>query len=47
MDPARLSAELLLAHVLNVARIKLYTDYERVLTERQLTDFRELVKLRR
>jgi release factor glutamine methyltransferase len=44
VDPARLSAELLLAHVLNVPRIKLYTDYERPLTERELTAYRELVR---
>jgi release factor glutamine methyltransferase len=44
VDPARLSAELLLAHVLNVPRIKLYTDYERSLADKQLTDFRQLVK---
>ena len=44
VDPARLSAELLLSHVLNVPRIKLYTDYERTLGERQLADYRELVK---
>ena len=29
VDAPRLSAELLLAHVLKAARIKLYTDYER------------------
>lgn len=44
VDPARLSAELLLSHVLGVARIKLYTDYERVLDESQLATFRELVR---
>ena len=44
VDPPRLSAELLLAHVLNVPRIKLYTDYERPLTDAQLTQFRELVR---
>lgn len=44
IDPARLSAELLLAHVLNVPRIKLYTDYERVLPESALQSYRELVK---
>jgi release factor glutamine methyltransferase len=44
VDPARLSAELLLSHVLNVPRIKLYTDYERTLTEKHLAEFRELVK---
>lgn len=44
LDPARLSAELLLSHVLNVPRIKLYTDYERPLSEKELTRFRELVR---
>src|SRR5207248_759977 len=44
VDPARLSAELLLAHVLNVPRIKLYTDYERPLSDEQLSQFRELVR---
>ena len=44
VDPARLSAELLLSHVLNVPRIKLYTDYERALNEKDLTTFRELVR---
>jgi release factor glutamine methyltransferase len=44
LDPARLSAELLLAHVLGVSRIKLYTDYERPLGELELSRFRELVK---
>ena len=44
VDAPRLSAELLLAHVLNVPRIKLYTDYERVLGDAQLTAFRALVQ---
>ncbi|HEX4123783.1 MAG TPA: HemK/PrmC family methyltransferase, partial [Tepidisphaeraceae bacterium] len=44
VDPARLSAELLLAHVLDVPRIKLYTDYERPLTDRQLAQMRALVQ---
>jgi len=44
VDAPRLSAELLLAHVLNSPRIKLYTDYERPLTEDNLTRFRDLVK---
>src|SRR5688572_13576831 len=43
VDAPRLSAELLLAHVLNVPRIKLYTDYERALGEHQLTAYRALV----
>jgi release factor glutamine methyltransferase len=40
----RLSAELLLAHVLAVPRIRLYTDYERVLAEQQLSAMRALVQ---
>jgi len=44
VDPARLSAELLLSHVLNVPRIKLYTDYERPLSEKELGQYRELVR---
>jgi release factor glutamine methyltransferase len=44
VDSPRLSAELLLAHVLAVPRIKLYTDYERVLDPKQLDAYRDLVK---
>jgi release factor glutamine methyltransferase len=44
VEPARLSAELILAHVMGCPRIKLYTDYERELTEKQLAACRELVK---
>src|SRR4051812_6254331 len=44
VDSPRLSAELLLSHVLRVPRIRLYTDYERPLTEKDLTTFRELVR---
>src|SRR5256714_2298095 len=44
VDSPRLSAELLLAHVLKIPRIKLYTDYERVMGEGELANFRELVK---
>src|ERR1700733_13802834 len=44
VDQPRLSAELLLAHVLSVPRIKLYTDFERVLDEKSLTAYRELVR---
>jgi release factor glutamine methyltransferase len=40
----RLSAELLLAHVLGAPRIRLYTDYERVLAEQQLAAMRALVQ---
>jgi release factor glutamine methyltransferase len=44
IDPARLSAELLLAHVLEVPRIKLYTGFESVVPEQKLGSFRELVR---
>jgi release factor glutamine methyltransferase len=44
VDSPRLSAELLLSHVLGVPRIKLYTDYDRPLSEKDLTAFRELVR---
>ena len=44
VDSPRLSAELLLAHVLKYPRIKLYTDYEKPLDESQLSAFRSLVK---
>lgn len=44
VDPARLSAELLLSHILNIPRIKLYTGYERVVSPDDLGRFRELVK---
>jgi release factor glutamine methyltransferase len=44
LDSPRLCAELLLSHVLSVPRIKLYTDYERPLTEQQLASMRALVQ---
>ena len=44
VDSPRLSAELLLAHVLSVPRIRLYTDYERPLGEKELSEYRELVR---
>ena len=40
----RLSAEQLLAHVLNYPRIRLYTDYDRALTEKDLSAYRSLVQ---
>jgi release factor glutamine methyltransferase len=43
VDAPRLSAELLLAHILGVPRIKLYTDYERPLTDADRAKLRELV----
>ena len=44
VDSPRLSAELLLSHVLGAPRIKLYTDYERVLSDQQLSTYRALVQ---
>jgi release factor glutamine methyltransferase len=44
VDSPRLSAELLLSHVLSSPRIKLYTDYERPLGEKELADYRALVQ---
>ncbi|MDB5172628.1 MAG: prmC [Phycisphaerales bacterium] len=44
VDQPRLAAELLLGHVLNYPRIKLYTDYERVLSDKELAAFRALVQ---
>ena len=44
VDAPRLSAELLLSHVLGVPRIKLYTDYETIVSEKNLAAYRELVR---
>jgi release factor glutamine methyltransferase len=44
VDSPRLSAELLLAHVLKIPRIKIYTDYERVMGEGDLARYRALVQ---
>ena len=44
VDSPRLSAEMLLAHVLNVPRLKLYLGYERELSPENLTAYRALVK---
>jgi release factor glutamine methyltransferase len=45
-DTARLDAELLLAHVLERPRIALYTDFDRPLSEDELSAYRELVARR-
>jgi len=44
VDSPRLSAELLLCHILGFQRIELYTQYDRVVQEPQLTQLRQLVK---
>ncbi len=46
VESPRLQAELLLAHVLKVARMKLYLNFERVLSDGETDAFRELVKRR-
>lgn len=44
VDSPRLSAELLLGHVLSAPRIKLYTEHDRAVDEHHLAIFRDLVK---
>jgi release factor glutamine methyltransferase len=46
VDEPRLSAELLLSHVLKCSRMALYTQYEKVPPEAETAAFRELVKQR-
>jgi len=46
VESARLNAELLLAHQLKLPRMKLYLNFERVLTEPETDGLRELVKRR-
>lgn len=46
VDSARLTAELLLSHVLKVPRIKLYADFDRPLEKPELARYKELVQRR-
>ena len=46
VESPRLQAELLLAHVLKLPRMKLYLNFERALSEPETDAFRELVKRR-
>lgn len=46
VDSPRLTAELLLSHVLKVQRIRLYTDVDRPLEKTELAQFKELVQRR-
>ena len=46
VDSPRLQIESLLAHVLKMARMKLYLNFERALTEPELEQLRELVRRR-
>jgi release factor glutamine methyltransferase len=47
IEEPRLSAELLLSHVLNCSRMELYTQFEKVPGPAEIQKFRELVKKRR
>jgi release factor glutamine methyltransferase len=47
LDSPRLDAELLLAHVLGVDRVKLFVDFARVLEPRELVAYRDLIQRRR
>ena len=44
VDSPRLCAELLLSHVLGMPRIKLYTNYEKIVGPKELAAYRELVR---
>lgn len=46
IDSPRLQAELLLAHILKLPRMKLYLNFERALTDSETDAFREFVKRR-
>lgn len=46
IDGARLDAELLLAEVLGLARVQLYTNFERPLAREEIDRYRELVRRR-
>jgi release factor glutamine methyltransferase len=46
IESPRLQAELLLAHVLKLPRMKLYLNFERALTDAETTAYRELIKRR-
>lgn len=46
MDEPRLTTELLLAHTLNMKRISLYLNFDRPLSEEELSSFRNLIKRR-
>lgn len=46
VDTPRLDAEILLAHVLNCRRLKLYTDSDRILTTEEISRYKNLVERR-
>ncbi|MFT3707906.1 MAG: peptide chain release factor N(5)-glutamine methyltransferase [Archangium sp.] len=46
LDDSRLTAEILLGHVLSIARVKLYMDLDRPLTKDELATYRALIQRR-
>jgi release factor glutamine methyltransferase len=46
IDEARLTVDLLLAHVLGISRLELYLQYDRPLTSTEITRFKDLLKRR-
>jgi release factor glutamine methyltransferase len=46
VDSPRLEAEMLLSHVLKLERVQLYLNFDRPLTETELTSMREILKKR-
>ncbi|HET7626576.1 MAG TPA: peptide chain release factor N(5)-glutamine methyltransferase [Verrucomicrobiae bacterium] len=46
VESPRLQAELLLAHILHLPRMRLYLNFERALTPAETDDFRELIRRR-
>lgn len=46
IEPARLDAEVLLSSILKCERIRLYTDFEKILSDEELSAYRNLVKRR-
>lgn len=46
IDSPRLSADILLAHQLNLSRVKLYLDFDRPLKDEEVAGFRNLVRRR-
>ena len=46
VDSARLQTELLLAHLLGVPRMQLYLNFERILTDKEVNQFRDYIKRR-
>ncbi|MFC1532782.1 peptide chain release factor N(5)-glutamine methyltransferase [Thermodesulfobacteriota bacterium] len=46
IDTPRLCAEILLAHLLNISRVNLYLNIDQPLNEREISDYRSLIKRR-